>query len=361
MVELIVAVGLMGMIIAFSSIIFRFGIDAHRISSANAEIMQKTRAITEQLNSDLRGLRKDAPIVIWFYRPDPNNDSNLRADQFMFFADGEYSSMQSYSKFDGKPVAIDDLNQKNTKLVHGNLARIHYGHTEDANNRKTWTLDEPKRTLGRRCHIITDDNDLELWPRAKSFDISFPETTSGQYKNEVYEHDRMSLGQWKKLDRDDFEYVFDTAFFDRTSGDEERPVFDTTIPQTYHKLLCEGVGSFAVQWAYWDRRLGGVGDYELRWFPSRDPDGDGFDNDSQFDLNFQFPGDEKFGVFFNIPHGAKKGKWFAIEQTRYRFGTGRYFEAGFFPAALKFTFTVYDSRGIIEGGRTFTHIVYLED
>jgi prepilin-type N-terminal cleavage/methylation domain-containing protein len=29
------------------------------------------------------------------------------------------------------------------------------------------------------------------------------------------------------------------------------------------------------------------------------------------------------------------------------------------PKALKFTFTLYDSRGIIEGGRTFTHIVYL--
>ena len=29
------------------------------------------------------------------------------------------------------------------------------------------------------------------------------------------------------------------------------------------------------------------------------------------------------------------------------------------PKALKFTFTLYDSRGIIGGGRTFTHIVYL--
>ena len=29
--------------------------------------------------------------------------------------------------------------------------------------------------------------------------------------------------------------------------------------------------------------------------------------------------------------------------------------------ALKFTFTLYDSKGLIPGGRTFTHIVYLDD
>ncbi|MHC4371396.1 MAG: hypothetical protein ACYSW8_27600, partial [Planctomycetota bacterium] len=29
--------------------------------------------------------------------------------------------------------------------------------------------------------------------------------------------------------------------------------------------------------------------------------------------------------------------------------------------ALKFTFTLYDSKGIGKGGRTFTHIVYLDD
>jgi hypothetical protein len=28
--------------------------------------------------------------------------------------------------------------------------------------------------------------------------------------------------------------------------------------------------------------------------------------------------------------------------------------------ALKFTFTLYDSRGVMKEGRTFTHIVYLD-
>ncbi|MBA7661928.1 hypothetical protein ES703_69948 [subsurface metagenome] len=33
----------------------------------------------------------------------------------------------------------------------------------------------------------------------------------------------------------------------------------------------------------------------------------------------------------------------------------------FLPLAFKFTFTLYDSKGIIENGRRFTHIVYLGD
>lgn len=31
------------------------------------------------------------------------------------------------------------------------------------------------------------------------------------------------------------------------------------------------------------------------------------------------------------------------------------------PKALRFTFTIYDSKGIIKGGKTFTHIVYLKE
>jgi hypothetical protein len=33
--------------------------------------------------------------------------------------------------------------------------------------------------------------------------------------------------------------------------------------------------------------------------------------------------------------------------------------ATLWPKALKFTFTLYDSRGVFKEGQTFTHIVYL--
>jgi len=37
-----------------------------------------------------------------------------------------------------------------------------------------------------------------------------------------------------------------------------------------------------------------------------------------------------------------------------------WWEGGFSPRAFKFTFTLYDSKGVLEDGKTFTHIVYLE-
>jgi len=117
---------------------------------------------------------------------------------------------------------------------------------------------------------------------------------------------------------------------------------------TYHKLICDGVGSFAIQWAYWhndaDDDLDG-----FRWFPSNNPDGDTATNDSDFDL----PGDE-FGVYFNIANSILDIHWVHI----YAF-TGEDF--CLYPNALRFTFTLYDSRGVLEDGRTFTHIVYLGD
>jgi prepilin-type N-terminal cleavage/methylation domain-containing protein len=350
LIELVVAVGLMGLIIVFSSIIFRYGIDAHRLSSANAEIMQKARAITEQLNSDFRGLRKDAPLLIWFEQESTGNEPN-RYDQIMFFADGEFSSLQLYAS-NGEPVAIDDPIQTNAEMVRGNLARIHYAHTEDANNKNIQSLDELKRTLGRRCHIITDDNDLDDWPREDIFDTSFDDTIGTQYKNEVYEHDRMSLNQWKKVYRDKYPVVFLTAF-------EQRPLFDKTMPATFHKLFCEGISSFAIQWAYWDRDLSS-GDYELRWFPSNDPDGDGISTDSHF---IRAVGKNAFGVYFNIPGSDDLSSWgwYAIADGLLRYNLNDKFRRTYYPKAFKFTFNVYDSKGIIKGGRTFTHIVYLED
>jgi prepilin-type N-terminal cleavage/methylation domain-containing protein len=353
LVELMVAVGLLAMIIAFSSIIFRFGIDAHRVSAANAEIMQKARAITEQLNSDLRGLRKDAPLLIWFEQKNTPGEPD-RYDQIMFFADGEFSSLQLYGS-NGEPVAIDDPIQTNAEVIRGNLARIHYSHTEDANNTNPRNLDGPLRALGRRCHIITDGNDLDRWPRAESFEASFNETTGTQYKNEVFEHDRMSLWQWKKVYRDEYPVVFQTAF-------EQRPLFDRTMPQTFHKLLCEGISSFAVQWAYWDRELVGDsdGDRQLRWFPSDDPDGDGENTDSHFT---KVMGKNAFGVYFMIPgsEDLTNWDWYAIADELVRYNLGDMFRRTYYPKAFKFTFKVYDSKGIIKGGRTFTHIVYLED
>ena len=72
-----------------------------------------------------------------------------------------------------------------------------------------------------------------------------------------------------------------------------------------------------------------------------------------------------FGVYFNMPGGVTPTvppdpNWSRFEDIKAKpeFSLQLDF-AEFPPDALKFTFRLYDSRGIIEGGREFTHIIYL--
>ena len=97
-----------------------------------------------------------------------------------------------------------------------------------------------------------------------------------------------------------------------------------------------------------------------------DPDGDGdLTNDSDFRLNgsaihlAEIPGFLYPGTY----GGHTMGPDLTIPGSQYpRSGLN---EANFndipgLGRALKFTFTLYDSRGIFKDGKTFTHIVYLD-
>lgn len=74
------------------------------------------------------------------------------------------------------------------------------------------------------------------------------------------------------------------------------------------RLMCSSVGEFKVEWTFGEKNI----DNTLYWYPPPAQNGE-----------FKMSG----------------GGW---------------------PKALKFTFTLYDSKEIIKGGRTFTHIVYLD-
>ncbi len=343
LIELVVAVALLAMVLAFASTIFRVSIGATRTGRANSEIMQKLRAITDQLNTDFKGIQRDAPLLIWFQQ-DPN-DPDQRYDQIMFFANGDFQSTQLYDSgvpaYTGEPVI-------------GNVARIYYGQAQSLDPNDTmqnpWDLDEEDRLLARRRHILTADPDLYIWPG--DVNETFGENyvgVEGYNNNEIFEHDRLSLSRWKTIHRNDYDAVISTCF-------GFRPWIDMYDPNTYHKLMCDGISSLAIQWAYWD-----TDDNELRWFPSDDPDGDGSYVDSHFGLMDPID-NEKFGVFFNVSHAPSPppyAVWYPIEDVQYK-TTGEEFPSDFYPEALKFTFTLYDSKGILEKGQRFTHIVYLD-
>ena len=374
-VELLVAMSLLVMLLGLSGMVFNTTVAAHRAAGATIDVSRNLRAVTEQLNADFRGLRKDAPLTLWF---ELNPATNQRYDQIQFFADGDFQTTKQY--FDGT----------GNKTLYGNMARIYYGHgwQVDYSNptpgfikkgyRQLLTasgdsLDrESSNILARRVHMsINEPAMVPFFPRADLINNilrTFPPSL-----NNFFEYDNsVSLALWKQLlssqsNCDLFlftcfnnSYDTDPLTFRQTVG---RPVVSMENLDFLHNLLAQGVVQMQVQWAYTNEDLivsatgltpvpplfSGV-----RWWPSVDPDGDPLTNDSDFSTMTQ----DQIGVFFEMPGGTSYVNWFPIQSC----GTnGVAFKSTFYPAALKFTFTLKDSNGIFADGKTFTHIVYIDN
>jgi hypothetical protein len=144
------------------------------------------------------------------------------------------------------------------------------------------------------------------------------------------------------------------------------------VGSTIHMLLSEGVGSFAVQWTYpFDiinpPPVPTIRQY--RWWPDVDSDNDPLFpvpplSDSDFEtMRLAYPlAFYRFGIYFNIVGITPGLNWYRPAQALNSYITppAAPLPQGGFPTALKFTFTLYDSKGVIKNGRTFTHIVYLD-
>ena len=363
LIELVVAMTLLAMVLSFSGMIFKVSIDCYRTSGANTEIMQKLRAITDQLNTDFRGLRKDAPLLIWFEKDDPN-----RYDRIMFFADGDFQSTQVY---DGNPPAVLLSPAPTGQPVVGNVARIYYGQANvvdpsgaainyDASygNNETYKRYKKYKVLARRRHILTADPDFALFPDTID-PVSFQNTFIPADNND-FEHDSISLVNWQTISavRAYNDWMVLTCFnrFDsRPKIDFQPQVMAGLYTGGLHMLLSQGVESFSIQWAYrFVNPLAIPPIDEYRWWPSDDPDGiPGVD-----DSDFMEMGSNSFGIYFNMSGGVDPALfWSGPGQAENSY---HIFPPDFYPDALKFTFTLYDSKGILEECRTFTHIVYLE-
>ena len=349
LIELLVAIGILAMVMSFASVIFRVSIDAYRAATANAEIMQKLRAITGQLNSDFKGLRKDGEIfVIWAASPVPAGgyeDNDLdgyeRFDRIMFFADGDFHSYRV------------------NPMVRGNVARVTYILAK-RNGVPAQGQARAKRMLVRTQHILTADPALTVFLDPNNF------TEQQLYSwNNRYEYDKMSLDEWKMIPwdrkRDMLSVICDVRVDPSTVSENIKgSQVDTSDPQSIHMLLCEGVGEFKIQ---------GWNDQRQRWVPEVDPDGDGTLLDTDFipaqngtELHSEsipgvlYPYRSWYDTFIDpnsyVQINNISYPWQRLNQAYFDAipGLGR---------ALKFTFTLFDSKGIIKEGRTFTHIVYL--
>jgi prepilin-type N-terminal cleavage/methylation domain-containing protein len=350
-VELLVAMGLFGMLLAASGVIFATAVNAHRTAEATAEISQKLAAITDQLNADFRGLRKEGEILaVWVARPvddegntAPYNPPDIagykRFDRIMFFADGDFQTYQEQRVNDG-------MGNPDFQILTGNVARICYMLARDASGDQAELQKPPERILSRTQHIFTaedmlDENDqLSYFP----LPVSFNDPCEFADKNFTYEYDTTTLQEWKNIDpcdKVDMLSVIGAVTVAPSTVDYGGTTVSASDPTTIHMFLCQGVGQFSVQGWY---------DLQQRWIPYLEWDEDGRVVGTDFFVDDDDPGMldpcKVPGVLYSPPLSYNEAEFNFIP------GLGR---------AFKFTFTLYDSKGVFPDGKTFTHIVYLDD
>ena len=275
LIELVVAIAILVMVISFAGVIFRVSISSYRTASANTEIMQKLRAITDQLNTDFRGLGKDGYLIIRselqagkaeFTNSAP---SDFRADRIFYFTTGDFQSWFSPDR--------------------SNISKVYFGH----DNRSLYDLSLPvsEWSLARDVKLVTPG-----LPLIDSNNISYAE----------------------------FKAVVLATVFDANNLLISGILIDIqNNPADVRGLMCRNVGEIKIEWTIGERAANDM----ILWYGLLSHSG--------------FPVEE-----LGPPYVAA---WIPLTPKQY------------WPKALKFTFKIYDSKRILEQGRTFTHIVYFGD
>jgi len=342
-IELLVAMALLVILVAISGVVFSAAVRAHRTAAATTEVMARMRAVTEQLDMDFRGLRNDMPVAVWFeYDP----VTRKRYDQVQFFANGVFQSSRQWAY---------NLENGSTqmKVLEGNTARVYYGQANNVsidllNNKRTPTrayngIVSDARSLGtqqilaRRCHLMTQlpMPVTNIFPDTSAFVASFVPWKNLWSGNDVVEYDNLSLADWRMIldDPAKASHYIVTSFGSRPGVD-----LSSTDGQSLHMVLSQGVGSFAVQLAQWDNTAS-----TYKWYPETAD----FGAASQWGQYYHYKVDTTYAYTTTFQSNTSGWFHFAENFTRTR--------------ALKFTFTIYDSKGVFPDGKTFTHIVYLNN
>lgn len=387
-IELLVAMALLGILIAISGLVFATAVKAYRTASASTEIAAKLTVLTDRLDRDFQSLVPGMPIAVWF----EEDSSGKRYDQIQFFSAGDnFQSAKQwtyYTDLSVTPPATD------TATLSGNTARIYYGHANQmriSGPARTFyrrydyssyvnSIEQATETiLCRRIHLMTSLPMQSIFPSDTAYASTFFPwvlVSGNPYGNDVFEYDIFSPADWNNIlsIMANADQYLTTCFANPTPENPPldfggRPGVDLTnsAGQSLHMILSQGVGSFSIQWSYTadDMRLRVQPDSdlnrpsfnEIRWWPSTDPDGIPSTTDSDFGLTGMNAG--MFGCYMQFPGVPTLAGWNGmsgcLSQANWRF------VSTYFPKALKFTFTLYDSKGVFKDGRTFTHIVYLND
>jgi hypothetical protein len=214
-------------------------------------------------------------------------------------------------------------------------------------NTRAQGQDRTKRVLARSLHILTAEPTLADFP-----DMNSISDTQWYEWNNRYEYDKISMQGWKNIPWDDKKNMLSVITDIRADPDVQDnrligAIVEPADANSIHMLLCEGVGEFKIQSWY---------DAQQRWVPEVDPDGDGDLTDTHFFLSDP---ENVPGVLYPYPpYGGVSIN--NIDYPRDQVDEAHFNAIPGLGRALKFTFTLYDSKGIIKNGMIFTHIVYLD-
>jgi len=337
---------LMVVLLAGSGVVFRMSVEVHSRATATAEISRKLLAIVQQLDQDFENLRKDGEIIMmWLPRYDSDLDRYARFDRIMFFATGDFHS------YGDNPS------------VQGNTARICYMLAKDDNGMVAQGQNRKDRILARVQHIYTADASLDVFPDLS--DMPPPADDSYTYTEDEensFEYDTMTMGEWTtqpwSLKRHMIPVITNVPYDGSDPITDGGPTVSLDNPDTVHMLFCEGVGEFSIQ---------GWHEMEQRWVPAIDPDEDGDLLDTDFMPDTPTTLDISAVSVILYPYDGSPDLYGGLWNFKFAgvYPDSDVIEANFnsipgLGKAFKFTFTLYDSRGVFPDGKTFTHIVYLD-
>jgi hypothetical protein len=221
-------------------------------------------------------------------------------------------------------------------------------------------LEPAERILQRTQHILIPPD------QGNAFAIP---TTDDEWRDwhNLEEYDRTTIKQWLDLPLgtkiDALSVILGVKVNEPTVDPNAWGCqYDPNQPDQYvQTVLCRGVGHLTIQGWY---ETSDVNALSPRWVPDDDPDDDGDHADSELLLQggnddlepgVLYPFSDERGYGAVRLGGPFKDRTFTSVLNADHFnvipGLGR---------ALKFTFTLYDSQGLIPNGRVFTHIVYLD-
>ena len=298
--ELMVAVAILAITMAGVSTIFKISITAYRTSSATAEVMRNLRAITDQLDADFKSIRKNGYLLL---------RSTKTPGVYLWPWEAQKDPIDPYDlrhydihRDNMFYFSTGDFQTITDPYLRSNIALVYIGPYSRALDPNGIPPYASEWVLLRSAILLCP---YGPWP---------PPGPDPEYQ-------QVSFAELKAIPN--FASVIQPLLAAGYSVNDSTQIW---------RYFSSGVGNIEIEW-----NDGTKAGNSLVWFgldrPKRDDDTAYADAITEN---------------VNVIDEVYTAQWTPANQQ-------------YWPNALKFTFTLYDSKGVLGKGMTFTHIVYIEN